>query len=153
MVFSLHGAWTLCICLNHTIYHTKLILLAFVFLVFCEEYKLWSSSLQNFLQSSTTPPPPCIKYKYYQHPFLKTVNCVSSRVTHEISHPVHAITAHRRRRGITPLILNLGTGRMWVISFTLRPLHPQYLLYKRLGGRKTRSGCYGGIKISCPWWE
>ena len=47
---------------------------------------------------------------------------ISYRMTHEISHPLYATTA-QRRRGIAPLILNLDTGRMRVRSFTLRPLY------------------------------
>jgi hypothetical protein len=35
---------------------------------------------------------------------------------------------------IAPRILNLGTGRRWVVSFTPWPLQPRYSLDRRLGG-------------------
>jgi hypothetical protein len=36
---------------------------------------------------------------------------------------VHAIKAYRQNGGTTPPIFNLGTVRMWVVSFTPRPLY------------------------------
>jgi hypothetical protein len=47
--------------------------------------------------------------------------------------------------GIAPLILDLGTKWMWVVSFTPRPLYrqgksPWYPLDKRMGGPQSRSG-------------
>ena len=36
--------------------------------------------------------------------------------------PMHTIQVHMKNRGITPLILNLGTGCRWAVSFTPQPL-------------------------------
>jgi hypothetical protein len=57
--------------------------------------------------------------------------------------------------GIAPRILDLGTRRRRVVSFTLRPLYPQgkcpwYPLDKRLGGLQSRSGRGGEEKNSQP---
>jgi len=57
-------------------------------------------------------------------------------------------------RGIAPRILDLGTKRRWVVSFTLRSLYirgksPRYPLDRRLGGPQNRSEC-GEEKNSQP---
>jgi len=60
--------------------------------------------------------------------------------------------AWRRIGGVevwAPRILDLGTR--WMVSFTLRPLHPQgkipwYQLDRRLGGPQSRSGRGGEDK-------
>jgi hypothetical protein len=63
---------------------------------------------------------------------------------------------------IAPRILNLGTRRRWVVSFTPQPLYlwsktPPYPLDRRLGGggSQTRSVCDGkeGKSHQCPWQE
>jgi hypothetical protein len=56
---------------------------------------------------------------------------------------------------IAPRILDLGTRRRWVVSFTPRLLHPQgnspwYPLNRRLGGLQSRSGGGGEEKNSQP---
>jgi hypothetical protein len=35
------------------------------------------------------------------------------------------MTAHKRNRGMDPLILNLGTKWWWMANFTPRPLYPR----------------------------
>jgi hypothetical protein len=50
---------------------------------------------------------------------------------------------------------DLGTSWRWVVSFMPRPLYPQgksplYPLYRRLGGRQSRSGRGGEEKNSQP---
>jgi hypothetical protein len=45
--------------------------------------------------------------------------------------PVHIMKAYRGRKGIAPLILNLGNWWIWVLSFTPRPLY-RYRLNCRL---------------------
>jgi hypothetical protein len=57
--------------------------------------------------------------------------------------------------GIAPRILNLGTRRRWVVSFTPRPLYPQgmspcYPLHTRLGRPQSWSGRGGEEKNSQP---
>jgi len=47
-----------------------------------------------------------------------------------------------------PHILNFRTRQRWVVSFTLRPLHPRYSLDRRLGGPQSRSGPNGEEKKS-----
>jgi hypothetical protein len=47
--------------------------------------------------------------------------------------------------GIGPRILDLGTRKRWVVSFTLRPLYPRgkspwYPFDRRLGGPQSQSG-------------
>ena len=39
--------------------------------------------------------------------------------------PVHVMKACRGIKGITPLILILGTGWIWVVNVTHRPLYPR----------------------------
>jgi hypothetical protein len=56
---------------------------------------------------------------------------------------------------IAPRILDLGSRRRWVVSFTPRPLYPQgknpwYPLDRRLGGLQSRSGRGGEEKNSQP---
>jgi hypothetical protein len=41
--------------------------------------------------------------------------------------------------GIVPPILDFGTRRRWVVSFTFRPLYPRYTLDRRLGWSQSRS--------------
>jgi hypothetical protein len=58
-------------------------------------------------------------------------------------------------QGIAPRILDLGTRRRWVVSFTPRPLYPQgkspwYPSDRRLGGPQSRSGRGGEEKNSEP---
>jgi hypothetical protein len=50
---------------------------------------------------------------------------------------------------IAPRILDLGTRKRWVVSFTPRGKSPRYLLATRLGGPQSRSG-RGGEKNSKP---
>jgi hypothetical protein len=57
--------------------------------------------------------------------------------------------------GIVPYILDLGTRRRWVVSFTPRPLYPQgkcpwYPLDRRWGGPQSHSGHGGEEKYSHP---
>lgn len=58
------------------------------------------------------------------------------------------LKVQKGNRGIAPLILNVGTTWMWVVSIASLPLYPwertAYPLYRRLG-----DGC-GGEKISLP---
>jgi hypothetical protein len=59
------------------------------------------------------------------------------------------------KEGIAPWILDLGTRRRWVVSFTPRPLYPQeknpwYPLDRRLGGFQSRSGRGAEEKNSQP---
>jgi len=63
-------------------------------------------------------------------------------------HCVHAPS----HGGKDTLILNLGTRYRWIISFTLRPFHPQYALDRRLGVTKNRCG-RGHKKLSRPCQE
>jgi hypothetical protein len=63
--------------------------------------------------------------------------------------------ANLESRDIAPLILDLGTRRRWVVSFTPRLLYPQgnsprYPLDRRLGGPQSRSGRGGEEKNSQP---
>jgi hypothetical protein len=53
--------------------------------------------------------------------------------------------------GIAPYILDLSIIWRWVVSFTPRPLYPQWKsawcpLDRRLGGSQSRSGCDGEEK-------
>jgi hypothetical protein len=57
--------------------------------------------------------------------------------------------------GIAPRIIDLGTRRMWVVSFTPRPLYPQgkspwYLFDRRQGGLQSRFGRCGEEENSQP---
>jgi hypothetical protein len=57
--------------------------------------------------------------------------------------------------GIAPCILDLGTRRKWVVSFTPRPLYPQgkspwYPLDRELGGPQSQFGHGGEEKNSQP---
>jgi hypothetical protein len=59
--------------------------------------------------------------------------------------------------GIAPCILDLGTRRRWMVSFTPRPLYrrgksppPRYPLDRRLDGLQSRSGCGGEEKNFQP---
>jgi len=57
--------------------------------------------------------------------------------------------------GIVPCILDLGTRRRWVVSFTPRLLYhqgksPWYPLCRRLGGPQSFSGRGGEEKSSQP---
>jgi hypothetical protein len=53
-----------------------------------------------------------------------------------------------RRRGTTPVILNLGPRWRGLVSFTPRPLYPWYPSNRMLGGCHSRSGRFGEkIKI------
>jgi hypothetical protein len=65
----------------------------------------------------------------------------------------HAMKAYWESGCIAPRILDLGTIRRWVVSFTPRPLYPQgksprYSLDRRLGGPQSRSGRGGEEKNS-----
>jgi hypothetical protein len=56
----------------------------------------------------------------------------------------NAMKMYWRSGGIAPRLLDLGTRRRWVASFTSRPICPQekspwYTLYRRLGGLQSRS--------------
>jgi hypothetical protein len=52
--------------------------------------------------------------------------------------PVHSIKAYKGRRGISPLILNLGTLWRWVVNFMPHAAAlPQYPLYRRMVGPQT----------------
>jgi hypothetical protein len=67
----------------------------------------------------------------------------------------HAMNMYRGSGGIAPLILNFGTRRRRVVSFTPRPRHPEgmnprYRLDRRLGGPQSRSGRRGKEKQSLP---
>jgi hypothetical protein len=48
---------------------------------------------------------------------------VKLKTTKEVV-PVHAMKAYKGRRGMAPLILNLGARRRRVVNITLRPLYP-----------------------------
>ena len=63
----------------------------------------------------------------------------------------------RGNGGIAPLIFNLGTRWMWVVSFRLRPLYsrvksPWNPWNRRFTGPQSRSGCFGEEKetLSLP---
>jgi hypothetical protein len=65
----------------------------------------------------------------------------------------HAMKAYWGSGSIAPHILDLGTSRRRVVSFTPRPLYPQrkspwYPLDRRLGGPQSRSGRGGEEKNS-----
>jgi len=68
--------------------------------------------------------------------------------------PVHATKPWMRRRGIAPLILNLGTWCWWVVSFTLRPLYicegAWYSLTTWLDGHRSGSGHFEEEKTRLP---
>jgi hypothetical protein len=54
-----------------------------------------------------------------------------------------------RSGNTAPCILNLGSGCMWMVSFTYRPSNawgttPRYPLDRKLGGPQSRSGHSGG---------
>jgi hypothetical protein len=61
--------------------------------------------------------------------------------------PVHSVKENGGRRGITPLILSLGTVWRSVVNFTPRPLYvwewPRYPLNKRLSGAQNWSRSFG----------
>jgi hypothetical protein len=64
--------------------------------------------------------------------------------------------AYWGRGCIAPRILDLGTRRRWMVSFSPRPPYPQgkspyYPLYRRLGGPQSRSGHGGEEKNFSPW--
>jgi hypothetical protein len=73
----------------------------------------------------------------------------------------HAMKACWGSGSVAPRILDLGTSRRWVVSFTPRPLYPQgkspwYSLDRRLGGPQSRSGWVflksskqSGCKLRC----
>jgi hypothetical protein len=63
--------------------------------------------------------------------------------------------AYWKSGGIAPRILDLGTRWRWVVSFILRPLHPQvkrpwYPLDVGLGGHQSSSEHGGEEKNSQP---
>jgi hypothetical protein len=65
----------------------------------------------------------------------------------------HAMKAYWESGGIAPRILDLGTRRIWVVSFTSRPLNPQekspcHPLDRTLGGYQSRSDSSGEEKNS-----
>jgi hypothetical protein len=47
-------------------------------------------------------------------------------------------------------MFDLGARRMWVVSFTPRPLYPRHPLDRRLGGPQSRSG-RGGEEKKIPY--
>jgi len=51
---------------------------------------------------------------------------------------------------VAPCILNFSTRWRWVVSFTTRPLYPQYPLDRRLGGPQSQSGRGGEEKNPSP---
>ena len=75
--------------------------------------------------------------------------------------PSHAMKAHRGSRGLTPLILDLGTGWRWVVNFThllvcpreRTPLGHRYLsnrMSDKVGGGLKLSQLCCGISIIVP---
>jgi hypothetical protein len=68
--------------------------------------------------------------------------------------PVHTMKLCKGSRGITPLILNLGTRSTWVVNFTLRPFtpvkEPQYTLKRRRDRPQNRSGRFNEEKNTRP---
>jgi hypothetical protein len=59
--------------------------------------------------------------------------------------------------GMTPLILNLGTSSMWVVSFTRRPIYPwgnirRYAWSRRLCGPAVGLVAWEKKEICCLYW-
>jgi hypothetical protein len=62
----------------------------------------------------------------------------------------HVIKTYWMSGGIAPCILDLGTRRRWVVSFTPWPLYSRYPLDRRPAGPQSRSGRGGEEKNSQP---
>jgi hypothetical protein len=65
--------------------------------------------------------------------------------------------SYRRSRGLTPLILNLGTRCRWVVNFTLRPFYPwEGSITHWIAGLVRLRASMDVLekrKISCPYWD
>ena len=61
--------------------------------------------------------------------------------------PVHTMKAYGESRSITPLILDFGTRRRWLVNLMPQPHYlwkePQYPLNSKLGGPQNWSGSFG----------
>ena len=55
-----------------------------------------------------------------------------------------------RRKGISPLILNLGTRYRWVMNFMPPTFFPRYVSNKKLGGPQSRAGTLWEEKSLLP---
>jgi hypothetical protein len=71
--------------------------------------------------------------------------------------PVCDMKAYRRRRGIVPPNLSLGSRWWRVVNFTSRPLfhrgkNSRYPLDWGLGGPRSQPGCFGE-EVFCSSWD
>jgi len=71
---------------------------------------------------------------------LHEMLCFGKDATLKLS--LHTPWRHTGDGGIPPLVLNLGTRRIWVVSLALQPLYP---LSRRLGGIQSQSGRFGEV--------
>jgi len=69
---------------------------------------------------------------------IRTVQCTANKINEVV--PVHGLRSAGGSGYVAPIIFNLGTGWMWVVSFTNWPLYPwgksnYYPVSMRLGDR------------------